>query len=342
MKKVNYLLAAAAMVVGLASCNNDEEVIANANDTKVSLEINSVGLTDVETKYGIRNAAFSGSEELGVYINNGALGANYMSGSGAATITSNAKYSKSGSAWGSLKPIILSSTKGTVRAYYPYAEGNNSNDGTTIPVTILADQLTGQSEGNLDNGGQVDYMWATPVPNVSNAAPTIATLTMNHALAMFTFKFIEDTNVPYPSVGKVESIKLFSDGGATKKMLTGTFTMNIDNGALTADATADGGITVAPASATLKGVVAESELPRMLIAPVSGNIAADEWKVTIQVDGSKYTLGLPVAANGYAANNNYIFTFKMKGTALAITSVAIKPWTDNSVEGGTLVTPDQP
>lgn len=344
MKKVNYLLAAAAMVVGLASCNNDEEVIANANDTKVSLEINQVGLAGLDTKYAIREAAFSNGEKIGVYINRGDLGAAYNSGTTSTRQTQNVLYTLSGSSWSSTSPIMLTNVQGTVRAYYPYDSNNDSNTGTTIPVTIKADQGTGQSDGTKDDAGQPDYMFSDAVTERSNAAgKTSVDLKMNHALAMLTFKFQDDKTpggTPYPNEGIVSEIKLFS-AGADNKILSGNFTMNIQTGALTAATpTQDAGITVRPSgSISLKDNVTPAELPRILIAPIT-TVAENSTKVTVIVDGAKYTVTLPALATGYQRGVNYEYTFTLKGTGLEVSSVSIYKWSTEEKTGGEIQTPD--
>lgn len=344
MKKVNYFLAAAALVVGLASCNNDEEVIANANDTKVSLEINNVGLSGIDTKYAIREAAFSNNEKIGVYINNGALGSNYNSGASSTRQTQNVLYQLSGSTWSSTTPIMLTNVKGTVRAYYPYDAANNANTGTNIPVVIKADQGTGQSDGTKDDAGQTDYMYATAVADRSNASgSSTVDLEMNHALAMLTFKFKDDTSVggtPYPNDGYVTEIKLFSTG-ADNKILSGNFTMNIATGALTAATpTADAGITVKPSGTiSLKDNITAAQLPRILVAPIAA-VAEGSTKVTVTIDGAKYTVTLPALATGYEHGTNYEYTFTLKGTALEVTSVTINQWNLEEKTGGDIQNPD--
>ena len=204
----------------------------------------------------------------------------------------------------------------------------------------MADQGTGQSDGTKDDT-QTDYMWATPVTGISNALPTVD-LTMNHALAMVSFKFVQtaDNTVTYPGEGKVSKIVLKNKTGKNAIMI-GAATMNVADGVITGGSAADAGITLSPnASETLMGVAAAEKLPRLLLYPVAA-VAADDAEVTVTVDGNDYTLDIPALAAGYAAGNNYQYTFTLKGTGLEVNSVEITKWVDVPVDNaGDIQQPD--
>lgn len=334
MKKFYVMAAFAAAFVGMTSCNNDDDVVNNS--TPNQLQISSVGLENITSRAGITAEAFSNGESLGLYIYRGTSGYTAYNDDADGLSTENVQYTQ-GTTWSATQPIILSSVKGVVYANYPYDAANT--DPAEIATTVLANQGTGQSDGTKDDT-QTDYMWATPVTGISNALPTVD-LTMNHALAMVSFKFVQtaDATVTYPGEGKVSKIVLKNKTGKSAIMI-GDATMNVADGVITGGEAATAGITLSPkASETLMDVTAAEKLPRLLLYPVAA-VAADDAEVTVTVDGNDYTLGIPALAAGYAAGNNYQYTFTLKGTGLEVTSVEITKWVDVPQTGGDIQTPD--
>ena len=388
MRKNFYLLAAIAAMGMMASCSNDDQVFNQADQWNageaVALGVNSVGVEQAITRAGISATAFAGTESLGLFIfdqsiSSGAAQAadNYLKG-GATTPTRNVRYQRetTGGTWAAANPIILSSTVGKVYAYYPWAEGNTN--ATAIPVTVAADQGTGQSDGTADAAEQADYMWATPVASKSNAAGAAnhqADLTMNHALAMVSFTFQQAASAAqhYPGLGQVSSIVLKNKAGNTQHIVkTGAATMDINNGAIsiTRAAANDGNtVTVTPTSRTAAGSnmvqnaatvgtgaghkmsdgttdYTQAMQPRILVYPFedeTNGIKTGEVQVTATVDGANYTLDLPAIApadKGWRAGYNYEYTFTLKGTGLEVTTVTITPWNLSQQNGGDISTPD--
>lgn len=325
MKKNLLTLAAMAACVAFVSCNNDEVAEIGSN---VALRVNKVGVENVSTRAGITAEAFTNGETLGLYIyrNTGIEDADKTYNDDVNAIkTVNVPYVQ-GTTWEpTSQAIILSSVKGTVYSYYPYAAANDTQDGTAIPVEVLENQGTGQSDGTKDDV-QTDYMWSTPIPNKSNADNKVD-LVMNHALAMVSFKFeqTDDATQIYPGEGKVSSIVLKNKAGK-KAILTGEATMHIGTGVISNTEPSDNGITITPdASETLMDVTAAEKLPRLLLYP-NGELAADDAEVTLTIDGNNYTLAIPAIAGGYVAGKNYLYTIELRGTDLVVNSVAITPW----------------
>lgn len=344
MKKCFILMAGVALMSAFTSCSNDDDVIAVADGEGTPLVIKSVGMEEVGTKAGILGTTFSNTAAIGVYLNNGNLNTAYNA-DGTTTGTENVSYTKGATNWTWGSNIMLSSTQGTVRAYYPY-DSSYSGHGTDVPVNVSATQ-TSISAGTSDVADQKDYMYASKVSGISNAKgkSTIDNLKMNHALAMVTFKFKNSTTNPYVGAGKVSEIKLFNKAPETKAFIkTGAGTMNIDNGSIQINASAaTAGITttIAEASQSLKGVTDRAKLPHLLIYPqaVQGDVAAGDVRVTVTMDGSKYTLDLPALTGGFEKANNYEYEFTLEGTQLKITSVTINDWTPKPQTGGTMNTP---
>lgn len=345
MKKL-ICLAALAASVSFTACN-DHEPVNNVMAEQTLLQLKTVGLNyHVSARAGILSANFSNGEEIGVFIydqseSGGAvadLTAKVNYNDIAANGTENVKY-KQGSPWSADAPIQLSSNKGTVYAYYPYVV--TSTNATAVPVTVNVNQGTGQSEGNADVAEQTDYMWATPVQNISNANYSISDLKMNHALAMVSFQFKNHTDADkkYPGAGIVSSIKLQNKSTMGDKVLrTGDATMNISNGSLTQAAGTEA-ITLTPAAETLMDIATPSKLPRMLVYPMA-TIADDDLELIIVMDGNTYTIPITTTmTDKMLAGNNYVFTFTFRGKNLEIAQVSITPWITQDIDAGEVSDP---
>ena len=337
MKKNLVLMAALAAGVSFTACQNDDEVISNDNQLPVALNLESVGLkTTVDSRAGITATSFTNGESLGLYIYNGNFGTDYNTGAGDdLPSTENVQYTQSQSGWNATSPIILSSTVGTVWAYYPY-DSSYTGGGDDVPVTVAATQ-TCQSDGTKDVDDQKDYMYGTKVEDVSNKDAKID-ITMNHALAMVSFKFTQDDEVKYPGKGIVNSIVLKNATGFSV-LKTGKGTMDIETGEAVPTATAAGSITLTPAEETLLDVTDESKLPRMLVYPIA-SIPSTNLELDVTVDGNTYNVVIKESMlSSFVKGNNYQFTFELKGTGLEVENVSIVKWLTNSVEGGELQTP---
>ena len=334
MKKSYAFLAGLALMSAFTACSSDDDVM-NVAKTGTQLSIKSVGVEGVDTKAGITAAAFSGSEEIGVYINSGNLGAKYDQDVDYENIIYKAT---SGTAWATTQTITLSNIAGTVRAYYPYSADNGvytpgqddlPNDGTAIKLRVNSTQGTGIAGGAADDPNQIDYMWADPVTNVNSSKPDVR-LQMNHALAMVSFQFKNSADVPYPGVGKITKIRLYNaDGKSVLK--AGPATMNINDGQITLDPTASvSDISVEPDAASLKDETTLNNQPRMLVYPAqatgANSIGAGDVKAEIVMDGVTFTLELPAITNGYEPNKNYQYNVTLKGVEMEIDEVSIKQW----------------
>ena len=328
MKKSYAFLAGLALMSAFTACSNDDEMPTQmAQTNKSELVVNRVGVAELATKSGIRATSFSNQESLGLYIYRGDLTGDYNDDS-RATSTVNVEYkvAADNTTWSApTQAIILSNIVGNVFAYYPYSAGNDTEHGTEIPITVAANQATGQSAGTKDDNGQTDYMYATKVAGVSNMAPSV-NLTMNHALAMASFVFVqtEDPKLQYPGIGQVSKIVMQNGTGANKPLKTGDGTMNISTGVVTGGT--EGSITVEGISTpTLLDKTDASLVPHVLMYPAA-TVDANDVKVTVTVDGNDYTVGLPEVTGGWLAGKNYQYTLTMKGTGLVVNRVTINEW----------------
>lgn len=334
MKKYYLALAGLALIGSFTACSGDDDAM-NVAMASAPLSIKSVGVEGVDTKAGITAAAFSGNEEIGVYINSGNLGSRYDQDADYENILYKATL---GTDWSTTQMITLSNIVGTVRAYYPYSAENGiytpgqddlPNDGTAIRLMVNSTQGTGIAGGAADDQSQIDYMWADPVSNVNSNSPDVR-LQMNHALAMVSFQFMNSVDVPYPGVGKVTSIRLYNASGKSV-LKAGPATMNINDGHITLDPAATvSDISVAPDAASLKNVTTLNRQPRMLVYPAQAtgvsSIGAGDVKAEIVMDGVTFTLDLPAITNGYRPNINYQYNVTLKGVEMELDEVSIKQW----------------
>lgn len=343
MRKNFFFMAALAAGALMTSCSNDENAVSEVTaQGGKALNVQSVGVTAAGTRAGITATAFTGTETIGLFIYRGAgindASKDYNSDNSEIS-TTNVPYALSNGTWSATQPIVLSNVLGKVYGYYPYSGNNDENDGTSIAISVAATQGTGQSDGKADVTEQADYMYSTVVENVSNKSNSVE-LTMNHALAMVSFKFVNSTDetVSYPGDGKVSSIVLAN--GENKEIIkTGDATLNISTGAISVTGNA-GSITLSPDdSEALIDVDDADKLPRLLMYPTDATQDKD-LKLTVTVDGTAYTVELPAQTGGYEPGNNYVYTLELKGTSLVVSSVAITEWVEKAQDNIDVQNPD--
>lgn len=349
--KLNFLsLAALAACVSLASCQNDENPVAQT--TARSLNNVSVGINGVvNSRAGITATQFSGTEQIGLYVFGGqgiddATDArDYTKGTaGNVKKPINRPYKHVGEGvWTyAAEPIILSTNVGKLYSYYPYADGND--DAKAVAVNVVSDQATGQSDGTKDDG-QTDYMYGSVVEGLSNSTET-ANIVMNHALARLQFKFVRDTYPGDAIISRIE-VKNTTNGEYLK---IGAGTMNIGTGAIAVTGAA-GSVFCAPTKQDLADETVAANHPSMLVYPTAEVLSQGTLLINITMDGQVYEIPLPYTAKKdgaseaykFEAGKNYVYTFKLTGKGFGDeeddVKVTITPWTDVEVDEGTLEEP---
>jgi hypothetical protein len=322
-----------------AACSGEDGRSALVQDPDTSLTVSEVKTTDI-TKAGITADSFTNGESVGLFIygGNGIYDANrdYYA-PGVDLESANVKYTQSTDGWYSRNPIMLHNGTGHVYAYYPFSQYNHANDGTSIPLTVQPFQGSGQSDGSMDCPQQTDYMYSNTVP--ASKLDYSIRLTMNHVLAMVTFRFVPSEDKPYPGDGMITQIRLRNAPDA-QVIYSGDATFNIENGNVSNMKRQSAYVEVKPEETDLIGTADASLLPRMLVYPMA--VAEGDLQITVTVDGNSYTLDVNAIADGYKAGNNYEYTFTLKGTKLEITNVSIKEWITQEQTGGDIQTPDRP
>lgn len=223
--------------------------------------------------------------------------------------------------------------------------------GTESAAIDASTDNSGSSTALLTALGEVDYMYAdqTSTPkasykkDVSGKEGTV-TLSMKHALAMVSFRVYADHT--YRNTGALTKLVLANKSGTTLNNGGTTPTMKISDGTITSGSSpAAATYTRGISNYTLEKATADSEQARteaqsaskkvsILVLPESTSDKTNV-EVTLKIDGQDYAVSLGNAAtNAWKAGENYLYTVKLSGKELSITSVTVAQWSGKT--GGSL------
>ena len=212
--------------------------------------------------------------------------------------------------------------------------------------TDNSDSQTSTKDKILAASGEVDYMYAdqgsTGVKASYKNGDTNKTgqvmLAMKHALAMVSFRVYADHT--YKNTGAFSKLVLANKSGGTTILKNGGTnpTMKIKDGTITAGSS--------PAAVTYTRDIANYTLPKaassdasavttaknnakkasILVLPES---TADKSTVeaTLTIDNQDYKVALPSSGSAWEAGKNYLYTVKLSGSELVISSVTVTQWT---------------
>ena len=212
-------------------------------------------------------------------------------------------------------------------------------------------QSTDNSDGNssgsakiLAASGEVDYMYAdhgstgvkASYKNGSDSKTGKVTLAMKHALAMVSFRVYADHT--YKNTGAFTKLVLANKSGNT----------TLNNGASPTMKIKDGTITVgqSPAAVTYTRDIANYTLPKAASSDASAATTAKNSarkasilvlpentadkstvEATLTIDDQDYKVALPGSNSAWKAGENYLYTVKLSGSELVISSVTVTQWT---------------
>lgn len=209
------------------------------------------------------------------------------------------------------------------------------------------DNSDGNSSGSakiLAASGEVDYMYAdqgstgvkASYKNGSDSKTGKVTLAMKHALAMVSFRVYADHT--YKNTGAFTKLVLANKSGNTTLNNGASPTMKIKDGTITPGSS--------PAAVTYTRDIANYTLPKaassdasaattaknnarkasILVLPES---TADKSTVeaTLTIDAQDYKVALPGSDSKWEAGKNYLYTVKLSGSELVISSVTVTQWT---------------
>ena len=212
-------------------------------------------------------------------------------------------------------------------------------------------QSTDNSESNssgsakiLAASGEVDYMYADQSTAVKasykkddTSKTGKVTLAMKHALAMVSFRVYADHT--YKNTGAFAKLVLANKSGGTTILNNGASpTMKIKDGTITA-----GSSPVAVtytrdiANYTLSKAAADTDQARttaknnakkasILVLPES-TVDKSTVEATLTIDNQDYKVALPGSGSKWEAGKNYLYTVKLSGSELVISSVTVTEWT---------------
>jgi hypothetical protein len=211
--------------------------------------------------------------------------------------------------------------------------------------TDNSDSQTSTKDKILAASGEVDYMYAdqgstgvkASYKNGDTNKTGQVTLVMKHALAMVSFRVYADHT--YKNTGTFTKLVLANKSGGTTILNNGASpTMKIKDGTIT--------VGSSPAAVTYTRDIANYMLPKaassdasaattaknnarkasILVLPES---TADKSTVeaTLTIDNQDYKVALPGSNSAWEAGENYLYTVKLSGSELVISSVTVTQWT---------------
>lgn len=242
----------------------------------------------------------------------------------------------------------------------------NVADNLTIPITVFPGTPGSKDTNNTipatDNStgttilsapGEVDYMWAEDADNAGNpatasngkvtASPDASVnLKMKHAMAMVSFRIYNDGT--YANAGKLTKIVLKNKNGNVLSQGTKPV-MAIKDGAITENAAqvvvytryiGNDYTLKKQGTAGMTGVDAAKNASSkfsILVLPHDG--AKNTIQVEFTIDDAVYAVDLASAADAvnWAKGTNTLYTAKLSGKALELSTVTVEAWGNGANTG---------
>jgi len=230
---------------------------------------------------------------------------------------------------------VFPGSTGSVNAKIDFQSTDNSDSQTSTKDKILA------------ASGEVDYMYAdqgstgvkASYKNGDTNKTGKVTLAMKHALAMVSFRVYADHT--YKNTGAFTKLVLANKSGNTKNVLNNggtTPAMKIKDGTITLGSSpAAVTYTRDIANYTLSKATADTDQARttaknnakkasILVLPES-TVDKSTVEATLTIDNQDYKVALPGSGSKWEAGKNYLYTVKLSGSELVISSVTVTEWT---------------
>lgn len=310
-----------------------------ANSTTTNKTTNNYGLyTYNSSAWGNSSATdkiYLSAEEATIYAHYpayqpGSNGEFQSSGTALKATDSSGEYTESST----INISVFPGKSGDANAKIDFNSTDNSESNSSGSAKILA------------ASGEVDYMYADQSTAVkasykkddTNKTGKV-TLAMKHALAMVSFRVYADHT--YKNTGTFFKLVLANKSGDTKNVLNngGTNpTMKIKDGTITPGSS--------PAAVTYTRDIANYTLPKATSSDASAATTAKNNakkasilvlpentadKSTVEamltIDNQDYKVALPSSNSAWKAGENYLYTVKLSGSELVISSVTVTEWT---------------
>lgn len=285
MRKTIFLAAALAFMA--SACSQPDEAPVQA-EVLGKLKVNVK--TSAATKALVETGNLANGSELGISMLE-TDGSDYDGFANYKNVKLTASQSGSVQVWTPASDVFLSTTEGTLYAYYPYSA--SVTDINAVPV---------------ETDTQTDYMYGTPVPGLSNRNPA-ADVVMNHALAAVRFNIIRGS---FFGAGEV------TDLAVSNPAFANAATLNSITGELSGFSGQNEKISPVFDPFTLS---AEGEVKDIIIIPTGDE---DVMTISMTIDGTKLEAQAP--AMDYAEGTITEFTLTIKSKELVMGSVTVIPW----------------
>ena len=329
---------------GAIDAGSDASAVGNAlgsiavyaNSTTTNKTTNNYGLYTYSSSAWGNSATdkiYLSAEEATIYAHYpayqpGSNGEFQSSGTALKATNSSGEYTESST----INISVFPGKSGDANAKIDFQSIDNSDGQTSTKDKILA------------ASGEVDYMYAdqgstgvkASYKNGDTNKIGKVTLAMKHALAMVSFRVYADHT--YKNTGTFSKLVLANKSGNT----------TLNNGASPAMKIKDGTITPgsSPAAVTytrdianymLSKATADTDQARataknsarkasILVLPES-TVDKSTVEATLTIDNQDYKVALPGSGSAWEAGKNYLYTVKLSGSELVISSVTVTQWT---------------
>ena len=289
-------LSAAMTCAMLAACTQMPDPVGITTEDGSPIVVSVTASDGIQTRGVITGTTLENGSRIGLTLCD-------VSGTKYQGITyENICYTASGSGssqkWDAESPIMVANTPGTLYGYYPYSE-----DVTDIKkINITA-----------DSNNQTDYLWATPVSNITKANADAAVV-MNHALAAVRLSVSRGT---YSGTGRVTAVSISGADIATSAVL------NARTGGLSSYKGYSTAISPAITAFTLSQTASAIDI----LAIPCGNSTVN-LKVTLTIDGNVYETSIPSAV--VKQGNMTECKISVNDGEVYVTSVNVTAWKQNA------------
>ena len=331
---------------GAIDAGTDASAVGNALGS-IAVYANSKTTNKTTNNYGLYTYSSSAwgsatdkiylsAEEATIYAHYPAYqpGSNgeFQSGSTALKATeSSGEYTESST----INISVFPGSTGSVNAKIDFQSTDNSDSQTSTKDKIPA------------ASGEVDYMYAdqgstgvkASYKNGDTNKTGQVTLAMKHALAMVSFRVYADHT--YKNTGAFSKLVLANKSGDTKNVLNNggtTPAMKIKDGTITLGSSpaavtytrdiANYMLSKATADTDQARATAKNNAKKASILVLPENTADKSTvEATLTIDNQDYKVALPASNSAWKAGENYLYTVKLSGSELVISSVTVTEWT---------------
>lgn len=330
---------------GAIDAGSDASAVGNAlgsiavyaNSTTTNKTTNNYGLyTYSSSAWGNSSATdkiYLSAEEATIY-------AHYP----AYQLDSNGEFKSSGTALKATDSSGEYTDNSTINISVFPGKGGEANATIDFQSTDNSESNSSGSAKILAASGEVDYMYAdqstavkASYKNGDTNKTGKVTLAMKHALAMVSFRVYADHT--YKNTGAFTRLVLANKSGGTTILNNGgSPTMKIKDGTIT--------VGQSPAAVTYTRDIANYTLPKaessdtsaattaknnakkasILVLPES-TVDKSTVEATLTIDNQDYKVALPSSNSAWEAGKNYLYTVKLSGSELVISSVTVTEWT---------------